>query len=232
MATPHPKPNRSTFRVLTVNFQSTKAKRTSLWLLLSEANPDIVIRSETWLHEGICEMEVLQDGYHFIAPKNGVAIIAKDSITGTDINKETETEFTSALFECPGNSPLIIGALYIPPNTDLSYMEELRLNIRELYKNDNPRATIWIAGDANLPDIDWETDVISGNSNPLQVNQRFLYTMHDTGSEQIVRLPKRGKNILHHCTRAQYQMIGRKQISPQYSGKATAPVRQTTDPYH
>ncbi|KAI0241406.1 hypothetical protein LSAT2_027948 [Lamellibrachia satsuma] len=47
-------------------------------------------------------------------------------------------------------------------------MKELSLNIRELH-NDNPRATIRIAGDANLHNVDWETDVISENKNPLQV---------------------------------------------------------------
>ncbi|KAI0241405.1 hypothetical protein LSAT2_027947, partial [Lamellibrachia satsuma] len=50
VATPHPKPIRNTFRVLTVNFQSIKAKRTSL--LLSEVNPDIVTGSETGCIKG------------------------------------------------------------------------------------------------------------------------------------------------------------------------------------
>ena len=159
MTTSHSKPTRNPFRVLTVNFQSIKAKRTSFWLLVSEVNPDIVIGSETWLYEGIHKVEVLSDGYNFIARKDhkdhhgGVAIIAKDSITGTEISMEIETEFTAARFKCPRNYPLIIGALYCMSNTDQSYMEELSLNISELH-NDNPRATIWIAGDVNLPDID------------------------------------------------------------------------------
>ncbi|KAI0214710.1 hypothetical protein LSAT2_000155 [Lamellibrachia satsuma] len=111
-----------------------------------------------------------------------VTLIAKHSFTGTEINMETETDFTAALLECTGNSPFINGARYRPSNTNQSYMEKLSLNIRELH-NDNPRATLWIAGDANLPDIDWETDVISGNSNPLQINRCYLDTMHDIGSE-------------------------------------------------
>ena len=116
---PHLKPNRNTFRALEVNFQNIKAKRTTFWLLLSEVNLDIF--SETWLHERFYEREVLPGGCHVIARQDrndhhaDVAIIAKDSITGTDINVKTETEFTAALFECPGNSALIIGALHRPP---------------------------------------------------------------------------------------------------------------------
>ena len=38
--------------------------------------------------------------------------------------------------------------------------------------------------------------MISGNSNPLQINRCFLDTMHERGSEQIIRFPTRGNNIL------------------------------------
>ena len=38
--------------------------------------------------------------------------------------------------------------------------------------------------------------MISEKNNPLQINRCFLDTMHDIGSEQIVRLPTRGSNIL------------------------------------
>ena len=173
VAAPHLKPNRNTFRALTVNFQSIKAKRTSFWMLLSEVNLDIV--NETWLHEMVYEREVLPGGCHVIAGRDrkdhhvDVAIIAKDSITGTEIN--VKTEFPAVLFECRMNNPCIIGALHRPPNTDQSYKEELSFKIREQH-SDNPRATIWNAGDAN----DWEPDVISRNSNPCKLVGAFLIT--------------------------------------------------------
>ena len=169
------KPNRNTFRALEVNFQSIKAKRTSFWMLLSEVKLDIV--NETLLHEMVYEREVLPGGCHVIAGQDrkdhhvDVAIIAKDSITGTEIN--VKTEFTAVLFECRMNNPCIIGALHRPPNTEQSCMEELSFKIREQH-SDNPRANIWIAGDANLPDNDWETGVISRKSNPCKLVGTFL----------------------------------------------------------
>ena len=50
-------------RVISVNFQSIKAKRELFWSLLKQTNPDIILASETWLHPGIHDCEVLPDNY-------------------------------------------------------------------------------------------------------------------------------------------------------------------------
>ena len=110
---------------------------------------------------------------------------------------DTDTEFTAASFECPGKHTLIIGALYRPPNGEAQqeYAEEICSNIRSLYQS-HPRSTIWIAGDANLPDIDWEKNTVNGHSNPSSLNQLFLDTVYDNGSEQMVKFPTRERNTL------------------------------------
>ena len=59
--------NRIHFVVLSVNFQSIRAKKSAFWLLLEESNPYIIIGSETWLYPGIFEREVLQAGYNIVA---------------------------------------------------------------------------------------------------------------------------------------------------------------------
>ena len=81
----------------------------------------MIIGSETWLSPGIYEREVLPCGYHIVArkdrkgsPHGDVLIATKDTINGTEIDMDTDTEFTAASFECPGKHTLIIGALYRP----------------------------------------------------------------------------------------------------------------------
>lgn len=192
----------SSFRVMIVNFQSLRAKKSDFWLLLQEIEPDIIIGNETWLHQGFYECEVIPPNYHIVArrdrsssPHGGVIIIAKDNITGTDLHVNTNSEFCAASFECPGKSPLIIGSAYRPPNTDGVYMEELCAQMKNLHMK-YPSSTIWIAGDMNLPDIDWNTSTITSNSNPVHINQLLLDTVYDTGSEQMVTFPTRGKNTL------------------------------------
>ena len=41
-------------------------------------------------------------------------------------------------------------------------MEELRGVLHSLVV-DNPSASVWIAGDVNLPDIDWRTNAMCGS---------------------------------------------------------------------
>jgi hypothetical protein len=50
---------------------------------------DVVIASETWLHQGILEREVLPENYRFVARRDrlksahrGVAVIAKSDLEG------------------------------------------------------------------------------------------------------------------------------------------------------
>ena len=195
-------PDRQVFRILVVNFQSIRAKRTSFWLTVEESDPDIIIGCETWLYPGIFEKEVLPNGYHFVARKDrkqnrygGVIIAVKDTICGTQVDTSTDTEFVSASFQCPGNATLIIGSAYRPPSSDESYMDDLCSSIRKLHAS-HRNATIWIAGDLNLPDIDWSSYTVAGSNYPKRLSQRLLDTLYDTSSEQIVDFPTRDTNTL------------------------------------
>ena len=171
-------------------------------LLLTETNPDIAIDCETWLHPGIYKREVLPENYHIVARKDrssdhhgGVLITAKDTLIGTHLDIQTNTEFAAASFTCQGHAPLIIRYIYRSPNSGLDYMEELCDKIRQLQIS-NPRTTLWVSGDVNLPDIDCETHTTKGYNYPIDIYQCFLNTIYDTGSDQIVRLPSRGEKIL------------------------------------
>ena len=53
------------------------------------------------------------------------------------------------------------------------------------------KAVMWVCGELNLPDIDWKTQSIVGNSNPVFINQRFLDCVHHCGLEQKLDFPTR-----------------------------------------
>ena len=69
------------------------------------------------------------------SPHGDVLIATKDTINGTEIDMDTDTEFAAASFECPGKHTLIIGALYRPQNGEAqqAYAEEICSNIRSVY---------------------------------------------------------------------------------------------------
>ena len=55
---------------------------------------------------------------------------------------------------------------------------------------------MWIAGDANLPDIAWNRDSIIGNRYPRLINETFISLKQELGMSQIVDFPTREKSIL------------------------------------
>ena len=127
-------------RVISVNLQSIRAKKESLYHMLEQTDPDIVVAQETWLRPDIYDREVLPASYKFIArrdrpsdPHGGVAIIARTDIQGTEVQLDSQCEIVAAAFQCKGlRKPLIVGSMYRPPSSDLPYTESLCDTIRSL----------------------------------------------------------------------------------------------------
>jgi len=59
-----------------------------------------------------------------------------------------------------------------------------------------PHDILWIAGDLNLPDINWTDSNIAGNNYPLPLNTAFLNFVNTFGLTQIVDFPTRQGNTL------------------------------------
>jgi hypothetical protein len=66
----------------------------------------------------------------------------------------------------------------------------------EKIANNNPSSIMWVAGDFNLPDIDWKTISIIGNRYRKSINEGFLETISSIGLEQLVDEPTRKDNTL------------------------------------
>ena len=73
-------------------------------------------------------------------------------------------------------------------------MNELRESIKKIKQTNNEH--IWLAGDFNLPDIDW--DLL--NTKPSRVaaglSKQVIEITTDFGLKQVVREPTRINNIL------------------------------------
>jgi hypothetical protein len=85
--------------------------------------------------------------------------------------------------------------LYRPPDNNQKYAEDHCRTISSLstlYRD----STIWIGGDANLPDIEWDTTSIKGNRYAIPINNTIINTMFDAGCEQVVNFATRAVNTL------------------------------------
>ena len=88
----------------------------------------------------------------------------------------------------------IVISVYRPPNDDEAYAHAFANTITDIC-NKYPKDTIWVGGDMNLPDIDWEENTITGNQYKKVINELLKSTIDDAGVEQVVNFPTRGQNI-------------------------------------
>jgi hypothetical protein len=87
--------------------------------------------------------------------------------------------------------------MYHPHTANTASMEEIQRNIRLASSND--KHTVWIGGDFNLPEINWE-DLdnihVKENSKNADIHQEFIELTTNCGLNQLVNKPTRGDNTL------------------------------------
>ena len=211
-----------------VNFGSMWAKKDILEIQLRDSEIDLVFGCETHLADGITNSQVLPPNYDAIRRDRntdghgGVAIIHKTDLKVTKAYESKKTELVAAKVECQGKRPIIVAAVYRPPRSNLQYMKDLCEDIKHLESKFSNNA-IWIGGDLNLPDIDWNTlDVVS--SQYLQeISRTILETLTSCNMEQVVDFPTRGRNTLELLITNRPGLVHRLKPAPGISDHDTIP---------
>ena len=93
---------------------------------------------------------------------------------------------------CKHNS-LILASLYRPTKNDSDYASRLASAMESLVKM-HPKGIVLTGGDAKLPDIDWSTNNIRGNSYRKDIT--LLQAMNNCGFDQVVDFHIREDNLL------------------------------------
>jgi len=195
--------NKKSLRILIINFQSVKNKRTELPVLTESAKPDIIIGTETWLSEKISNREIFPPelGYDIIRrdrtgdAHGGVLIAARTELGLTQINVSKKAETITGSIKV-GNKAFIISSYYRPPNQqDSKFISETIAEFHAL-RNKHKRSTFLLGGDFNLPDVNWKNNNINGRQVPQAINSAFLQMAADLSLQQINENPTRGENIL------------------------------------
>ena len=93
------------------------------------------------------------------------------SLNSNKIEIETEGEFVAA--KVLGSKHVIIfAAAYRPPRSDQTYMDTVNQNLSTLYHKFS-NMLIWIGGDMNMPDIEWETEQLTTNQYTHSISYSF-----------------------------------------------------------
>ena len=207
-SSPMSKPERKnrqkkSLKVCEVNFQSVCNKKAEVLHLIDEEDPDIMIGNETWLSENILTSEIFPESYNVLrldrkGKSGGGVIMALRSefiVEHIETSAHLEAIFAKVNIRGRKSSPLIVGSVYRPPSDDLRYADLLCKTIEQLY-NRNKKSIMWIYGDFNLPDIDWDNYKVSTNQYSASVNQRFIEMIDLCGLLQMVSEPTRQSSIL------------------------------------
>ena len=194
----------SNVKLASLNIQSVMSakKKPSFWNFLDNVDADIVCGCETWLSSSVGDGEVLPpnssyniyrkdrpDGY------GGSLLLIKNDIISEPVDVQTSCDIIFRKVQCSDSQTLIIGSAYRPTDNDIDYVKELVDVIRNVchkYKE----AVVWLAGDFNLPDINWSNNTITGYQYRKHVNEAFLTLQSDLRLHQTIDTPTRENNIL------------------------------------
>ena len=163
--------------------------------------PEIIFGSEPWLNSDISSSEVFPTGYNVYHKDRadgygGVFVACHRSLISSAVDiPDNTSELSACQISLPNNSKLIVCSVYRPPSSNINYLDDLCKQLESIKRNHSD-ATLWIAGDINLPDINWEDNFVEGHAYPLVFNNTFLDFLNNNGLIQMVDSPTRGNNIL------------------------------------
>ena len=160
------------------------------------------------------EVEAKEHGGVFIAVRNNVMWSRRPEF-------DSNCEIVWAQLQIPWGKDIYIAAHYRhhPVTSGLAeyQLDEFRSSLNKVTKNRHFPQTIVIAGDSNLPDVEWSDPGYSIKTPaqwPKTVNQKALDIIKEHGLQQMVKHPTRGDNILDTVFTNDEDLIESVQVVP------------------
>ena len=154
-----------------------KSKKATFGCFVDTHKPDIIFGTESWLSPSISSSEIFPHGnniYRQDRPDGygGVFLAIHSKLISKEILFTTRCEVVASLITLNNSQSLIVCFVYRPPNNDVSYLHQLCSDLEGLI-NEHLNTQIWIAGDLNLPSINWNNNSVEGFSYPISLCNIF-----------------------------------------------------------
>lgn len=221
-------------KVQVINCRSIVDKKLEFSNLVNSTKPDIVIGTESWLKPKHYTSEIFNPdlGYSIFrrdrTPQagGGVFIAVKDCIFAQEMPElKSNCEDLWIKLDLVGNKSLAIGAYYKPHELDTESFCEFQNSLEKARKK---FTNIWVAGDFNLPKMDWDTMSPSSDCRNQTFYREVLDTLNDTNLTQMVNLPTRDDNILDLFLTTNPTLVNQVNILPGISDHNIVEVRVNT----
>jgi hypothetical protein len=183
-----------------VNFQSLKTKQAEFLNLLDSVKPDIVFGTETWVDASVTDSQIVPPGYIVYRKDRkmnggGVLLAVRDTIrTCAAPEFDTDCEIVWCKLDIVGHKSLYLCSYYNPKTSNQEGFVQFRQSLERASSVNN--ACILVAGDFNMPGIDWRSKSVKAGCQHSATHQYFLDTVEDYGLSQLVDAPTRGTNVL------------------------------------
>ena len=178
---------------------------------------DVICLSETWLHAGVFDGEILDDS-QFCVHRRDRSQLGSKFKRGGGVLTAVSTRYTSRArgdlesdkceavwceIELNSKSKLLIGCCYLPPKQTTSSMDDFQEMMTRVHMAVRPGDTLLLCGDFNMPSIRWtrrscdEQVLIAHTVDiPNAVDTCFLNVIEESDLVQHVPFPTRDNNFL------------------------------------
>ena len=181
-----------------INTNSVKSieKATQLKATIHYSNPDIIFLVETKLDSNYQTYSFLPPNYVAIrkdrnAHGGGVLIAFRDDITAESLdNLNSNCEIVWTKIHFARNKSIFFASYYRPPSDHLASLEALQASLTKLYRSQKNTPNVVIAGDFNLPDIDWDNQQTT-NTRTASKHNKLLEIISEFGLQNMVNDPTR-----------------------------------------
>ena len=166
-----------------INCNSVKStvKVSQLQATINSTNPDIQFLVETKLDSSIPTYSFLPTNYE---------AIRKDIIADPQHKMNTTCEIVWTKVHFFRNKAVYLASYYRPPNDHTASLEALHESLAIFYRSCKLPPSIIIAGDLNLPDINWE-NLCTTNQHTATKHNKLLEIVNEYGLTNMVNEPTR-----------------------------------------
>ena len=193
-------------RKVVMNCQSikTSGKPAQLLNLISSLQADVIIGSESWLNPGIKSLEIFPDNFKCFqrgsrdrpnGAGGGVFLLVSQELESSEpeelrVGSGTDCEVAWAKVKVKGSGDLYIRSFYRPPDkTSPDYLQRLQSRLSRIPTDKG--AHLWIGGDFNLHDINWEEETVLPYATSATVSNQMLTLAKDHYLDQMITEPTR-----------------------------------------
>ncbi|XP_072164906.1 uncharacterized protein [Diadema setosum] len=151
--------------------------------------------NETWLTPSINTSEFLPADYtayrkdRRAGKGGGVLIAVRNDLIAIEIEElNVDAEILWIKIQIFNRKPIYIGVFYRPPSSGTEPLQQLRASLEKIDFSKNP--TIWLGGDFNIPDIDWDSmcrKSANACTYPRDISTSLLDIINDFSLHQMAK---------------------------------------------